>query len=97
VVSRPSPSQGQHELDELAGLEIRVLVSGRSVRVTCVTGLLRIDRVGRDRLWQIEAQQLTEIRLYLEQISARWDVTWSGFVRTSRMMGRATDAARPRK
>jgi hypothetical protein len=31
--------------------------------------------VGRDRLWQIEARQLTEVRKYLDQISAEWDAT----------------------
>jgi DNA-binding transcriptional ArsR family regulator len=38
-------------------------------------GLVRSDRVGRDRLWQIEARQLAELRPYLDQISARWDQT----------------------
>lgn len=37
------------------------------------TGLVRSDRVGRDRLWQIEGPQLAEARRYLDQISAQWD------------------------
>ena len=36
-------------------------------------GLVRSDRVGRDRLWRIETHQLTKIRKYLDQISAQWD------------------------
>jgi len=47
----------------------------KHLRVLEDVGLVHSDRVGRDRLWQIEAQQLAELRNYLEQISARWDVT----------------------
>lgn len=36
-------------------------------------GLVRSDRVGRDRLWQVRAQQLVQIKKYLEQISGQWD------------------------
>ncbi len=36
-------------------------------------GLVRSDRVGRDRLWQIEPQCLEKTRDYLDQISAQWD------------------------
>lgn len=35
--------------------------------------LVRSDRVGRDRLWQIETGQLAGARAYLERISAQWD------------------------
>lgn len=37
------------------------------------TGVLKSDRVGRDRLWRIEARELKRIRRYLEQISSQWD------------------------
>jgi DNA-binding transcriptional ArsR family regulator len=47
----------------------------KHLRVLEDVGLVRSDRMGRDRLWQIEAQQLAELRNYLDQISARWDVT----------------------
>jgi DNA-binding transcriptional ArsR family regulator len=36
-------------------------------------GLVRSERVGRDRSWRIEARQLAKTRAYLEQISAQWD------------------------
>ena len=36
-------------------------------------GLVRSDRVGRNRLWQIDARQLEIARAYLNQISAEWD------------------------
>ncbi|MFN8523317.1 MAG: metalloregulator ArsR/SmtB family transcription factor [Chloroflexota bacterium] len=38
-------------------------------------GLVRGHRVGRDRLWQMQPQQLTAARTYLDQISAQWDAT----------------------
>jgi DNA-binding transcriptional ArsR family regulator len=47
----------------------------KHLRVLEDVGVVRSVRVGRDRQWQIEAQQLAELRKYLEQISARWDVT----------------------
>jgi DNA-binding transcriptional ArsR family regulator len=36
-------------------------------------GLVRSDRAGRDRLWRVEPDRLTEIRGYLDRISAQWD------------------------
>lgn len=38
-------------------------------------GIVQSQRVGRDRLWQIEVKRLVEIRTYLEQISAEWDAS----------------------
>ena len=37
-------------------------------------GLISSDRVGRDREWQIRAQQLATARHYLDQISMQWDL-----------------------
>ncbi len=37
-------------------------------------GLVRSDRVGRDRSWRIETDQLAKARAYLDHISAQWDV-----------------------
>jgi DNA-binding transcriptional ArsR family regulator len=39
------------------------------------TGIVKSERVGRDRLWRIETRRLNEIRRYLDQISAQWDAT----------------------
>jgi DNA-binding transcriptional ArsR family regulator len=36
-------------------------------------GIVQSRRAGRDRLWQIERQRLSEIRKYLDEISAQWD------------------------
>jgi DNA-binding transcriptional ArsR family regulator len=38
-------------------------------------GIVKSERIGRDRLWRIETRQLTEVRRYLDQISAQWDAT----------------------
>lgn len=36
-------------------------------------GLIESFRRGRDRLWQLRADQLTPLRAHLDQISAEWD------------------------
>jgi DNA-binding transcriptional ArsR family regulator len=36
-------------------------------------GLVRSDRAGRERVWELQTQRLAEISRYLEQISAQWD------------------------
>lgn len=47
----------------------------KHLRVLEDVGLVQSQRVGRDRLWQIEMRRLVEIRSYLDQISAQWDAT----------------------
>lgn len=36
-------------------------------------GLLRSGREGRERIWQLQARRLIEVRRHLEQISSQWD------------------------
>jgi len=36
-------------------------------------GIVKSERVGRDRRWQIKTQRIEEVRRYLDQISAQWD------------------------
>jgi DNA-binding transcriptional ArsR family regulator len=36
-------------------------------------GLVRSERAGRERIWNIEPKRLAEARRYLDQISAQWD------------------------
>ena len=45
----------------------------RHLRILEDVGLVRSSRVGRDRSWRIEVQQLVETRTYLDRISAQWD------------------------
>ena len=37
-------------------------------------GLVKSDRVGRDRLWRMHTEQLTIVRCFLEQMSLQWDL-----------------------
>ena len=36
-------------------------------------GVIRSQRDGRERIWQVQTKRLGEVRLYLAQISAQWD------------------------
>ena len=45
----------------------------KHLRILQDAGLVRSDRVGRDRAWRIEPHQLARTRDYLERISAQWD------------------------
>ncbi len=36
-------------------------------------GLVRSTRNGRERIWQLQTKRLSEVRTYLDQISAQWD------------------------
>lgn len=45
----------------------------KHLRLLEQTGVVTSERVGRDRLWQIQARQLRKVRAYLDRISAQWD------------------------
>ena len=45
----------------------------KHLRILEDVGLVRSDRVGRDRSWRIEEGQLAKTGAYLEQISAQWE------------------------
>ena len=36
-------------------------------------GLVRSERSGRERIWELETRRLADARRYLDQISAQWD------------------------
>jgi DNA-binding transcriptional ArsR family regulator len=38
-------------------------------------GLVRSDRAGRERIWELQTRELAKVRRYLDQISAQWDST----------------------
>lgn len=46
----------------------------KHLRVLEDVGLVSSGRMGRDRQWQLQAQQLAAMRNYLGQISAQWDL-----------------------
>jgi DNA-binding transcriptional ArsR family regulator len=45
----------------------------RHLRVLADAGLARGTRVGRDHVWEIEANRLDETRRWLDQIQGQWD------------------------
>ena len=63
-------------------LSITRLTAGAAVTRQAITkhlnilanaGIVRDIRVGRERLWEVETQQLAEARRCLDQISGQWD------------------------
>jgi DNA-binding transcriptional ArsR family regulator len=38
-------------------------------------GLVRSDRSGRERIWELQTARLAQARRYLDEISAQWDDT----------------------
>jgi DNA-binding transcriptional ArsR family regulator len=38
-------------------------------------GLVRSDRAGRERIWELQTRRLAQLRRHLEQISTQWDDT----------------------
>ena len=45
----------------------------KHLNILAEAGLVRDIRVGRERLWEVETQQLEEARRCLERISSQWD------------------------
>jgi DNA-binding transcriptional ArsR family regulator len=59
---------------ELArGLPVTRQAVTKHLQVLSHAGLVRDFRSGRERLWQPEAQRLTDAHGYLDAISKRWD------------------------
>lgn len=62
-------------------LSIAQLADGAEVSRQAITkhlsalehaGLVRSDRAGRERIWEIRTQGLAEVRRYLDQIADQW-------------------------
>lgn len=45
----------------------------KHLRVLEDAGLVESSRLGRDRQWRLQDQQIAVLRQYLDQISAQWD------------------------
>ena len=45
----------------------------KHLEVLSAAGLVRSDRRGRERIWNVEADRLDAARQYLEQVSLQWD------------------------
>lgn len=69
-------------LCRLGPLSTASLTAGTDVSRQAVTkhllalqdaGLVRSERAGRDRVWELKPQRLAELRAYVEAISVQWD------------------------
>jgi DNA-binding transcriptional ArsR family regulator len=58
-------------LTEVADMSRQAIA--KHLRVLEGAGLLRSDRAGRERIWELETKRISEVRRHLEQISAQWD------------------------
>jgi DNA-binding transcriptional ArsR family regulator len=56
-----------------AGADITRQAITKHLNILAEAGLVRDIRVGRERLWEVETQQLEEARRCLERISSQWD------------------------
>jgi DNA-binding transcriptional ArsR family regulator len=56
-----------------AGSDITRQAITKHLNILAGAGLVRDIRVGRERLWEVETQQLEEARRCLERISSQWD------------------------
>jgi DNA-binding transcriptional ArsR family regulator len=45
----------------------------KHLEVLSTAGLVRSDRRGRERIWNVEAGRLDAARRYLDQVSMQWD------------------------
>ena len=66
-----------HGPDSITGLSARAEVTRQAITkhltVLSRAGLVRDERRGRERIWQLEPRRLAEAREHLEQISRLWD------------------------
>lgn len=60
------------QLKQLAGVSRQAVT--KHLQVLEQAGLVRSDRVGRDRQWSMQTQQLAAVRDCLDRISAQWDL-----------------------
>jgi DNA-binding transcriptional ArsR family regulator len=55
------------------GAQISRQAVSKHLRALEGAGLVRSDRAGRERIWELQTKRLAEVRRYLDQISAEWD------------------------
>lgn len=66
--------EGPLSISRLAeGAPISRQAVSKHLRVLAEAGLVRDQRRGRERIWQIRARKLQEVRRCLDEISAQWD------------------------
>ena len=67
-------SSGPHSISQLASESpyTRQAIT-KHLEVLRAAGLVRSDRRGRERIWNVEAGRLDAARHYLDQVSMHWD------------------------
>jgi DNA-binding transcriptional ArsR family regulator len=60
-----------------AGADVTRQAITKHLNILAGAGLVRDIRVGRERLWEVETQQLEEARRCLDRISSQWDAALS--------------------
>ena len=67
-------SSGPHSIAQLAAESpyTRQAIT-KHLEVLSAAGLVRSDRRGRERIWNVEADRLDAARQYLDQVSLQWD------------------------
>jgi DNA-binding transcriptional ArsR family regulator len=73
LMSRLGGGQPLSIADLAQGIPLTRQAVTKHLQVLSHAGLVRDSRRGRERMWQPEAQRLTEARRYLDAISKRWD------------------------
>lgn len=67
-------SAGPLSIVQLAeGTEVTRQAITKHLTVLEDAGLVKSERRGRERIWEVETAQLDEARQFLEAMSARWD------------------------
>ena len=56
-----------------AGSEVSRQAITKHLQVLDDAGLVRSARHGRERIWQVEAERLDEVRRFLDLVSGQWD------------------------
>ncbi len=56
-----------------AGFDVTRQAITKHLRVMEESGLVRSNRQGRERVWQLEQQRIEDAQRYLNQISQQWD------------------------
>ena len=56
-----------------AGTNLSRQAVTKHLRVLADAGVVRSVRIGRENLFELEPQPITEIRNYLDQVSKQWD------------------------
>ena len=73
VVSRLS-REGPLSITELSeGVELTRQAVTKHLEVLAAVGLVRSERKGRARMWELRTRQIEEARRALDAISERWD------------------------